>query len=274
MDTSVQGGETVKPWPELPSLDRPEILQFVFYPRRDYLPDLPAPNVMSDTIPVGGGVAVSFSFYFGDRKYPNILFFHGNGELASDYIDIGAVFNSIGINLFAADYRGYGRSDGKPTLSDMITDAHHIFAGFKKVLKKNGFSGKLFVMGRSLGSASAIELGYHYQAELSGLIIESGFINIFNLLSYLGFPLRSLGITLPEEPSGVRIAGGIHLPSLVIHGEHDSIVPLEEGRLLYASIGSEDKQMVVIPGVGHNSIFSGGMGRYLGALKGFIAAHL
>ncbi len=270
----MQSGETLKPWPELPSLDRPEILQFVFYPRRDRLPDLPASNVMSGRIPVAGGVAVSFAFYFGSRKYPNILFFHGNGELASDYIDIGAVFNSIGINLFVADYRGYGRSDGKPTLSDMITDAHRIFAGFKKVLKDNNFSGKLFVMGRSLGSASAIELGYHYQAELSGLIIESGFINIFNLLSYLGFPLGSLGIALPEEPSGVRLARQLRVPSLVIHGEHDRIVPLEEGRSLYANIGAEDKQMVVIPGVDHNTIFSGGMGRYLGALKGFVDAHI
>lgn len=270
----MRGEETLKPWPELSSLDRPEILQFVFYPRRDYLPDLPVPNVISGMLPVGGGVAISFNFYFSGKKHPNILLFHGNGELASDYVEVGAVFNSVGINLFVADYRGYGRSDGKPTLSNMIIDAHHVFTGFKKVLREKGFSGKLFVMGRSLGSASAIELGYHYQSELSGLIIESGFGNVFSLLSYLGFPLKSLGIVPPEEPSGVRLARHIHLPSLVIHGEHDSIVPLEEGRSLYANIGAEDKQIVVIPGVDHNTIFSGGMGRYLRALKDFVAVHV
>jgi alpha-beta hydrolase superfamily lysophospholipase len=263
-----------KPWPELSSLDRPEVLQFVFYPRRDFLPALPAANVMSGSVPVADGISVSFSFYFASKNCPNILFFHGNGELASDYADIGAIFNGIGLNLFVADYRGYGRSDGSPTLSNMIADAHHIFAGFKKVLKDNGFSGKLFIMGRSLGSVSAIELAYHYQSELNGVIIESGFVNIFNLLSYLGFPLKSLGIALPEEPSGVRIARDIRLPALVIHGEYDSIVPLEEGKSLYRNIGAKDKHMVVIPGVDHNTIFAGGMERYLRALKDFVTAHI
>lgn len=265
--------QTPQPWPEFSLLDKPEILQFVFYPRRDCLSPLPSPNVISSAVKVGEDVSISFCFYFGSKKHPNILLFHGNGELASDYSDIGAIFNEIGINLFVADYRGYGRSGGSPTLSNMILDAHGVFAGFKRVLQENGFSGKLFIMGRSLGSASAIELAYHYQNELCGMIIESGFVNLFDLLAYLGFPLSSLGITVPERPYGVQIAQQIHLPTLVIHGEHDRIVPLREGKSLYQNIGAEDKQMVVIPGVDHNTIFMGGMEQYLGALKDFVRSH-
>jgi|YelNatPaOPRAMG01_1025707.scaffolds.fasta_scaffold09137_4 alpha-beta hydrolase superfamily lysophospholipase len=265
--------QTPKTWSELAFLDKPEILQFVFYPRRDFLPTLPLANVMSSLLTMRDGASISFCFYFGSKKHPNILLFHGNGELASDYIDIGAIFNDLGLNLFVADYRGYGRSDGSPTLTNMIADAHDVFSGFKKVLQSNGFVGKLFIMGRSLGSASAIELAYHYQNEFSGMIIESGFVNIFNLLAYLGFPLKPMGITVPREPSGVQMVRQVRLPALVIHGEHDRIVPLEEGKSLYRNIGTDDKQMVVIPGVDHNTIFSGGMEQYLGALKTFVSAH-
>jgi alpha-beta hydrolase superfamily lysophospholipase len=263
----------VEPWPELAALDKPEILQFVFYPRRDFLERTAAGNVISGLIPVDEAVSISYDFYFQDKKHPNILFFHGNGEIASDYETIGPIYNQIGLNLFVADYRGYGRSGGKPTLSYMIRDAHPVFEGFKKVLKDGGFSGNLFIMGRSLGSASAIELAAHYQSQLKGLVIESGFASVFNLLKYLGFPLKSLGVVVPETPYSMELLREISLPTLVLHGEYDQIVPVEEGKVLYETIAAGDKRLTIIPGVDHNTIMSGGMQQYFKALHEFISAH-
>lgn len=263
----------LEPWPELKVLDRPEILRFVFYPRRDYTDTFPSDNVMAGLIPVDKTVSVSYSFYTGEKKYPNILFFHGNGEIASDCESIGPIYNQLGLNLFVADYRGYGRSGGEPTLNNMIKDVHPVFGSFKRVLRDAGFSGSLFIMGRSLGSASAIELASHYQDEFHGLIIESGFANVFNLLKYLGFPLKSLGVEVPPTPYSLKLIRKISIPALVMHGEYDQIVPLEEGRNLYNTIGSEDKKLVVIPGVDHNTIMSGGMQQYLKALQDFVIAH-
>ena len=262
-----------EPRHELEALDKPEILQFIFYPRKDLFDISAAANVFADVIPVDEAVPISYCFYFSDKKHPNILFFHGNGEVASDYESIGSIYNQIGVNLFVADYRGYGRSGGKPTLTNMIKDTHPLFEGFKRVLKEKGFSGSLFLMGRSLGSASAIELASHYQSQLSGLIIESGFANVFNLFGYLGFPLKALGISVPETPSSLGLIRKISLPTLVMHGEHDQIVPVEEGRALYETIAAKDKRLLIIPGVDHNTIFMGGMEPYLQALKDFVSAH-
>ena len=262
-----------KPWHELEALDRPEILQFIFYPRRGFFEKSGGGNAIVGSISVDGAVSISYCFYFSGKEHPNILFFHGNGEIASDYAAIGPIFNQIGLNLFVADYRGYGRSGGKPTLTSMIKDAHPIFEGFKQVLKEKGFSGKLFVMGRSLGSASAIELASHYQSQLNGLIIESGFANIFNLFDYLGFPLEALGIAVSGTPSSLELIRKISLPTLIMHGEYDQIVPVEEGRALYEGIGAKDKRLLIIPGVDHNTIFLGGMQQYLQALRDFLSAH-
>jgi hypothetical protein len=128
-------------------------------------------------------------------------------------------------------------------------------------------------MGRSLGSASAIELASHYQSQLTGLIIESGFANLFNLFKYLGFPLKSLGIDVPGTPYSLKLIREISLPTLIIHGEYDQIVPVEEGKALYESIAAKDKRLIIIPGVDHNTIMSGGMQPYLQALHDFISAH-
>ena len=261
------------PWSELEELDKPEILQFIFYPRRDYQ-TFSSPKAMVGLLPVDNDISVSYSFYISDKKSSNVLFFHGNGEIASDYPEIGSIFNGIGLNLFVADYRGYGCSGGKPTLSKMISDAHPIFEGFKRILKETGFSGKIFIMGRSLGSASAIELASSYQNEFSGLIIESGFANVYNLLKYLGFPLKSLGVAVPAAPKSIELVRKISIPALVLHGEYDHIVPVKEGTSLYQTIGAKDKRLVIIPGVDHNTIMSDGMQQYLKALVDFTSSHI
>lgn len=261
-----------QPWQEFSLLDRPEVLLFVFYPRKD-IPDRPMPdNVKSYLIPVDQHVFISCCFYAGDKAYPTILYFHGNGEIASDYEDIGSIFNQKGLNLFVADYRGYGRSGGTPTLTSMIKDVRPIFEGFKKVLQEEGYSGKLFIMGRSLGSASAIEVAYHYQSQLQGLILESGFASVFNLLEDLGMPVSAFGLKKQGEATGIELMRKISIPTLIIHGEHDHIVPPEEGKTLYASSGAQDKRLLIIPDVDHNTIFFGGMEQYLEALKDFTSA--
>jgi hypothetical protein len=58
-----------------------------------------------------------------------------------------------------------------------------------------------------------------------------------------------------------------------MHGEYDQIVPVEEGKALYESIAAQDKRLLIIPGVDHNTIFMGGMEQYLRALKDFTSAH-
>jgi len=262
-----------KLWDELSALDRPEILQFVFYPRRDFTETPTVANAMACAIPVDDGVSISCRFFLDNEQHPNILFFHGNGEIASDYDDIGSIYNRIGLNLFVADYRGYGMSGGKPTLTNMIKDAHPIFEGFKQVLKEKGFSGNLFIMGRSLGSASAIEIAYHYQSQLNGLIVESGFANIFKLFEYFRFPAELVGVAGKEAPTSLELIRKISIPTLVMHSEYDQIVPVQEGKSLYDNIAAEDKRLLIIPGVDHNTIFLGGMEQYLQALRDFVLAH-
>jgi len=251
------------------ALDRPELLQFVFYPRKDFT--TPPPNSTDHLIPVEKGVSISCRFYVHHRDSPSTLFFHGNGEVVSDYDYIAPLYNQLGVNLFVADYRGYGSSGGVPTFTDMVADAHPIFKGFWGILQEGGYSGKVFLMGRSLGSISAIELASHYGEKIKGLILESGFASTVRLMTRLGFPKEFLGIKDAEFPNLAKIRTVI-LPTLIIHAEFDSLIPLTEARDLFENVATKKKRLVIIPGADHNTIMMVGMEPYFKAIGEFVFA--
>ncbi|MFX0053169.1 MAG: alpha/beta hydrolase, partial [Candidatus Hermodarchaeota archaeon] len=126
------------------------------------------------------------------------------------------------------------------------------------------------VMGRSLGSASAIELANKYQSQLSCLIIESGFAYTFNLLQRLGIPSSLLPPELEELASSLPLVKTIKIPALIIHGEDDLIIPLEDGIALYKNLASEDKEMLIIPKAGHNDLLLVGPQDYMAAIQKII----
>ncbi len=167
------------------ALDKPELVRFVFYPRQWHTN--PPKNATDYVVPVGSDVSITCRFYVKDAELPNILYFHGNGEVVADHDSLAPLYNERGINLFVADYRGYGASTGSPNFSSMVEDAHPIFDAFLGVLSDGGFTGRVFVMGRSLGSVSAIELASTYPDQISGLIIESGLASTVRLMTRLGF---------------------------------------------------------------------------------------
>jgi fermentation-respiration switch protein FrsA (DUF1100 family) len=251
------------------ALDRPEILSFVFYPRKDFTKT--PPNASDYFLPVDKDVPISCRFYIHNRSSPSILYFHGNGEVVSDHDYIAPMYNQLGINLFVADYRGYGASQGRPTLSNTVSDAPTIFRAFSDILQQDRYSSDILVMGRSLGSISAIEIAYHYQEQIKGLIIESGFATLANLLSHLGLPAKSLGIEDMEFPNLAKIRT-ITVPILIIHGEYDQIIPATEGEALFHNTAAKDKRLLIIPGANHNDIMWIGKERYFRAIKEFAFA--
>ncbi len=264
---------------DLSFLDRPEVLQVIFpvvyssFYLPDYLRFSPA-DVPSYPIEVEEGIKISCGFWVSGKEAPSILYFHGNGETVGTHEWVAPFYNQRGINLFVTDYRGYGLSNGKPTISNMIADAHTIFKGFKEIIRKEGFRSSLFLMGRSLGSVPAIELAFNYQDEIRGLIIESGAANnLRGLWNHLGITGKEA--ILSEESSflnKVKIRQ-IHKPTLIIHGEYDQIISVKEGEELYRSSGAEDKKILIIPGADHNDVMIVKQSLYFDTIEKFIKAY-
>ena len=256
---------------DLSIFDHPQVLQVMFYPRRD-LQDTPsAPNASVHSIEVEEGISIGCKFYWVDTDSANILYFHGNGEIASDYDPIAPLYNHRKINFFVADYRGYGMSGGHPTATSMIRDDHRVFQGFKDILSERRAKGPLFLMGRSLGSASAIELAFHYQAEVKGLIVESGFADALGLLSRFGVSIK--GARKSAGSFNLEKIRSISIPTLIIHSQYDHIISLDEGIQLHNSSGARQKKLVIIPNANHNDLMVVGMDQYFEAIEKFVIAN-
>ncbi len=251
-------------------LDHPLVLSLVFYPRRDYGPPSRDPRVQEHLFEVEDGVSLGCRFYVHDREAPVLIYFHGNGEIAADYDDLAPFYTARGMNLLVVDYRGYGRSSGTPTISSMIRDARSVFVAARERLAQGGFAGDMWVMGRSLGSGSALEVARCFASFLKGLIIESGFADVMGLLERIGIPVHRLSV--PKEISGFNISAirEVRLPTLIIHGEWDQIIPLSEGEALYAASGAAKKELLIIPRAGHNDLFWVGMESYMDAVCRFV----
>jgi hypothetical protein len=248
------------------ALDQPELLQALFHPRPGWgtvRTGEPAPSLW---IPVADDIGIGARFHMAESDAPNILFFHGNGEIVSDYDSLGSLYNQHRINFLAADYRGYGASNGVPSVSTMMRDCHVIFDYTRNWLVHNGFTGPLLVMGRSLGSASALELAAARPLDIAGLIIESGFSDAAPLLSLLGAPRH---IAREAEDTGFRHREKIRAftgPTLIIHAEHDRLIPFSNGQALFEASGAKDKWLLKISGANHNDIFAKALEDYLSAV--------
>jgi alpha-beta hydrolase superfamily lysophospholipase len=221
-------------------------------------------------IDVGGGVGVAARFHPASADLPTILHFHGNGEIVADYDDLAPTYHGSGASLVCADFRGYGRSTGQPSIRGLVRDAQPVLDAVLELLEERGHTGPVVVMGRSLGSAPAIELASSRAESIAGLIIESGFAQTIPLLEFLGVDVPALGADRSAGDDNEDKMARVAVPLLVLHAEHDTILPPWNAERNYERAASVRKRLVMIPGADHNSIIAMGGRFYWGAIAEFL----
>jgi alpha-beta hydrolase superfamily lysophospholipase len=253
-----------------PALDQPEVLRVLFHPRPEYHFASQAPGIYPISIEVEPGIAVGGHLYPASPEAPAILCYHGNGEIAADYDGIAPLYTRLDITLLVIDYRGYGISGGHPTASNLVADAMPVFNALDGVLPDQGLApSRLYVMGRSLGSVPAIEVAVHAGEQLAGLIIESGGWDTVGLMARLGVRLQG-GDEIRDGFGSRAKMCQVTIPTLVIHGQNDVLIPATDGQELYHSCAAEDKRLLLIPGAGHNDLMMVGRAQYFGAIRKFV----
>ncbi len=246
------------------ALDRPDISMNSFYPRRHWTA---TPDGAEDhQVTLKEGMSLSCRYFPVGPESPTILFFYGNGETAPDYDDIAPIYNQIGVNFFVADYRGYGRSDGTPAFSDMLSDAHLVLESLRAILAASQSTGSIFVMGRSMGRHAAFELAANAADGLGGLIIESGRPTLGQFSHGL-----DTGQAQSLEAAYQNKVRSISMRVLVIHGELDTLAPVQDAVRMYQEFPSQDKHLLTVPGAGHNDLLYRGLNEYFAAIQEFVS---
>ena len=173
------------------------------------------------------------------------LFLHGN---AGNVTHRGMAIQHIvaaGSSVLMLDYRGYGKSAGRPTESGVYADAR---AAYRYVAGLGYRPEQIVIHGESLGTAVAVNLAA--ESQCAGLILEAPFSAGKDMAATV---LPFAGPLLFRAFDSVSKIGRVKAPVLVIHGDQDEIIPIALGRKLFAA-APEPKQFWEVKGSGHNDL--------------------
>lgn len=167
----------------------------------------------------------------GAPGMPLIIFFHGNGGNLSDSLDYIALFHGHGFAIFIFDYRGYGKSSGQALKEkDLYLDARAAIS----YLKGRGWRPeRMIYYGQSLGAAVALQMTL--ESPPSGLVMESSFTRMKDMVRYTSsFGYLSIGWWgIDMNFDNLSKIARVGVPLLMIHGEKDSVVPVQMTRRLF-----------------------------------------
>jgi uncharacterized protein len=175
-----------------------------------------------------------------------ILFCHGNAGNVTHRADtLRLLHDACGASVLCFDYRGYGRSQGKPSEQGVLADARAARAWLAR--REKIPERQIVLMGESIGCGVAVDLAAD---GARGLVLENGFTSLPDVAAYhyRWLPVRWLMRTRFDSAAKI---GNYHGPLLQSHSEHDTIIPLEIGKRLFQA-ANEPKQFMLIAGCDHN----------------------
>ena len=179
----------------------------------------------------------------------HVLLCHGNAGNVGDRVLHAGVLTAAGFDVLLFDYRGYGRSSGRPGEQGTYRDARAALACLLRQADVD--PARVLYLGESLGGAVALELAVAQPP--AGLVALSAFTSIRDMARrhYRLVPAA----LVPDAYPSLRLIARLAAPLLVVHGEDDVLVPVEHGRALFAA-APEPKRLRIVPGVGHNDLMS------------------
>lgn len=176
-----------------------------------------------------------------------VLYCHGNaGNVSYDAELLTFLHDRLAVSVLDFDYRGYGKSEGKPTVEGALFDAR---AARAVLAEKEGLKPEQIVlMGRSLGGAIAVDLA---KDGSRGLILESTFTSLRDTAA-VHYPAALVALLVPSRLESLAAIAEFRGPLLISHGDADETIPFAHGQRLFAAANGP-KTFVTIPGGGHNS---------------------
>ena len=238
---------------------------FIFYPDDYFIGDpsdwgMPFEDVYFST---EDGLTLNGWFVPGDKEM-TWLWFPGNaGNISYRLDNLRLLHHRLSLNIFIFDYRGYGRSQGRPSEEGTYLDAEAALTYLRS--RRDIDPEAIIFFGRSLGSAIAVNLATKHKC--LGLILESPPTSLVGMMKRL-FP------SLPPEELPIKYDSlskikRISVPLLILHGDCDEVVPFFMGRKLYEA-ANEPKQFYTIENAGHNDTYMVGGEEYFQAIEDFI----
>jgi hypothetical protein len=182
---------------------------------------------------------------------PTLLYFHGNGGGLVDRAPRIERFMAEGWGVYMMAYRSYSGSSGSPSETANVADARLAYGA----LALEGVEPRSIILyGESLGSGVAARIAT--ERPVAGLILDAPYTSIVELAAqiYPYLPVRRLLLDRYETD---KVIAQVKVPVLILHGEHDQVVPVAMGRAL-AGLANEPKRLATFPNGSHSDLYLNG----------------
>ena len=194
-----------------------------------------------------------------------ILYFHGNAGNLSYRLDNIDFLHRLPVNVFAVDYRGYGRSQGRPTEAGLYRDAE---AAYHYLARTRGIPpDRIVALGQSLGVPVAVELAV--RRPVAGLILEAGFPSAPRVARRVMW-LPGIHLLMRNRFDAAANLRRVHLPVLVAHCTEDPVIPADLGEELFRA-ANEPKAFVRYPAACHEPLYVADPEDYATRLRAFLS---
>ena len=217
------------------------------------------------------GLNLNGWFVSGKKSSPDdnlhtLLWFHGNaGNINRRLDNIKMLHDRVPVNVFIIDYRQFGKSEGKVSEQGTYLDAKAALSYLHS--RKDINNEKIIFFGRSLGSAVAVDLAV--KEKCCALVLETPFTSIKEMGQTL-YPFLSISLHfLRTKYDSLSKIKQIKVPTLIMHGDKDELVPFEQGMKLYEH-ANEPKEFYTIPGANHNDTHIVGGEEYFDVIRDFV----
>ena len=218
--------------------------RLIFFPD-SFVPDPPS-GVEERWIATDDGVRVHAWYAPAGADAPVLVWSHGNGGNIANRVEVLLALQARGVGVLAYDYRGYGRSQGRPTEAGVYRDAR---AAYDSERARGTPAGRIVCFGESLGSAVTLQLAM--ERPCAGVVVVAPFTTLAEVARRHYGPLGALAGNRFDALANVA---RLTVPLLVAHGDRDEIVPFELGERLFAA-APEPKRFVRVRGAHHNDVF-------------------
>lgn len=197
------------------------------------------------TIAGPGGSTLAALIFPADRPHDSgywVLHMHGNAESAFSAVQVRHCeqMRALGLNVLAFDYRGFGHSSGTASEQHIYEDAE---SAYQALIRRGISPARIILWGHSLGSAPAVELATKEPA--AALVTFGAFTSIPDVAAatYPYVPVRWVADIYMDSLQRIR---SVHVPVIIAHSAHDTVVPFQEGVRLYAAANAPKRFLVLI----------------------------
>lgn len=197
-----------------------------------------------------------------------LLYLHGNRATIASRVNIARYeqFRALGLNVLAPEYRGFGGLDGTPSEAGVTADARAGYDYLRETLATP--PERIVIFGWSLGSAVAVNLASEVR---SAAVILEGAPASLVALGERDYPWMPIRLVMRNPFESILKIPRVEAPILFIHSPDDRVIPIDEGRRLFAAARGP-KQFVEVRG-GHVRPAEEDGDAYFGAVRRFLEEH-